>query len=79
MVVRGTVTFSGGGTGKTIVGGVVAQNDIFGTGSESLLGVNGNVEILYSEEAIATVMRVFKTFVILNWREGPNPSEVAHP
>lgn len=76
VIVRGQLEFSGGGGGKMVVGAVVVENRIaLPERKESDLGLNGTVDILFSRQTIAGVMRSFATYTIVNWREGPNPDE----
>lgn len=76
VIVRGEITFSGGGNGKMITGAVIVEKKIAVTGRNGVeMTVNGTVDVLFSKQTIAAVMRSFATYTIVNWREGPNPDE----
>jgi hypothetical protein len=80
VIVTGGVTFSGGGGGKRIMGGLVVDRDVIGgepTSNPSELTVSGTIDILYSLQTLAKISKAFATYSIVNWREGPNPAEVS--
>jgi hypothetical protein len=73
IIVRGNTRFVGGGGGKRIIGAMIIANDteeIFGGVG---LDMRGTVDILFSQDAVNRVMAAFRTYTILNWRDGPNP------
>jgi hypothetical protein len=75
MIVRGEVRFTGGGDIQRVLGALVVEEGIT-TGDETgSVDMRGNVEVLFSNEAITRVLQSFATYTILNWREGANPTE----
>jgi len=79
MIVRGEVRFAGGGGEKRLLGALVVEERIVTEDEGKVLDMRGNVEILFSREAITRVMQSFATYTILNWREGANPEPVETP
>jgi hypothetical protein len=77
VIVRGEIVFAGGGGGKMVTGAVIVEKDLrTGTTSNEIeLTISGTVDILFSKQTIAAVMKQFATYTIVNWREGPNPQE----
>jgi hypothetical protein len=78
VIVLGGVQFKGGGSGRRILGGLVVQEGVASSGEAHIDGdlhLAGTVDILYSREAIRTVARLLSGYTILNWREGPAPTE----
>jgi len=76
VIVRGEITFSGGGNGKMITGAVIVEKDIEVSSERDVeFTIDGTVDLLFSKQTIASVMRTFATYTIVNWREGPNPDE----
>jgi hypothetical protein len=77
VIVRGGVTMSGGGSGKRIIGALLVDDqmrtdDVTTTKLEG----TGTIDLLYSPEAIQLVRANFTTtYMITNWREGPNPED----
>jgi hypothetical protein len=45
--------------------------------SKGLFASTGTIDILYSPQAVAKVVRFFSSLTILNWREGPTPNNGA--
>jgi hypothetical protein len=77
VIVRGGVTMSGGGSGKRIIGALVVDNQMK-TGDETTAKFEGagTIDLLYSPEAIQLVRSSFTTtYMVTNWREGPNPED----
>jgi len=81
MIVRGEVRFAGGGGEKRLLGALVVEERIVTdeTTEGEVLDVRGNIEVLFSRDAITRVMQSFATYTILNWREGANPDRVEAP
>ena len=84
IVVRGKVAFKGGGGGKRLTGALVLQSDIFQgleetESSEESVTITGTVDIIFSEQTLSRMTQVFRSYTILNWREGPNPDYEATP
>ena len=79
VIVRGEVRFVGGGGEKRLLGALVVQDRIVAEEDGEVLSLRGNVEILFSRDAIARVMQSFATYTILNWREGANPEAMKAP
>jgi len=75
MIVRGEVLFSGGGDVQRLLGALVVEEGIRTDDGTGMVDMRGNVEILYSRDAVNRVMQSFATYTILNWREGANPTE----
>jgi hypothetical protein len=61
---------------KDVLSGEAAKMGGFLSGD---LSVNGTVDVLFSKETLAIINKVFATYTILNWREGPNPPGEAAP
>ena len=72
IVVRGGISFTGGGTGKRLLGALIAQTQIDDEEDVTDLDVRGTVDILFSQQVISKMIASFATFTILNWREGAN-------
>ncbi|MHC4940869.1 MAG: hypothetical protein ACYTHK_18155 [Planctomycetota bacterium] len=79
VIVRGEVRFAGGGGEKRVLGALVVEERIVTEEEGKVLDLRGNIEILFSREAIDRVMQSFATYTILNWREGPNPERMEAP
>jgi hypothetical protein len=85
IIVRGRVEFKGGGGGKRLTGAMVLQSDLFqqlpseeANGGEGM-NMSGTVDVLFSEQTLTRISTVFRSYSILNWREGPNPDFEALP
>jgi hypothetical protein len=77
VIVRGGVTMSGGGSGKRIIGALLVDDQMRtdDVTTTKLVGT-GTIDLLYSPEAIQLVRANFTTtYMITNWREGPNPED----
>jgi hypothetical protein len=86
IIARGQIAFAGGGGGKRVMGGIVVEKDVLSGEAAKMggflsgdLSVNGTVDVLFSKETLAIINKVFATYTILNWREGPNPPGEAAP
>jgi len=66
IIVRGAVKFAGGGNKKRLLGSLIVAKSIITDSAD--LNVSGNIDILYSRDAIRRVMASFASYVILNWR-----------
>ncbi len=72
IIVRGGIRFTGGGSGKRLLGALIAQTKLDDSEDVTDLDVRGTIDILFSQQAVNKMMASFATYTILNWREGAN-------
>jgi hypothetical protein len=76
VVVRGTVTLTGGGSGQRLTGALVVDKKPGSDADQVTLPTSGTVDILYSAQTIALVMKPFSKYTTMNWREAAVPPSV---
>ncbi len=72
VLVRGRVTFTGGGSTKRIIGALCVGEEV-DQGGGSDVTVTGTVDLWYSSAAVSLAAEALSTMVVMTWREAGNP------
>jgi hypothetical protein len=69
IIVRGRVHMVGGGSGKRVIGAMLVGEEVTSAVSESEVGVEGTVDLLFSSSGVTLAERAFVSVSVVTWRE----------
>ena len=73
VIVRGRVTFTGGGSGKRIVGSLVIGEEISANTNSSEMRISGTVDLFFSTDSVELAQTRLAIMTVLSWQEVANP------
>ena len=72
-MVRGRVSFVGGGNSKRVVGVAAIGEEVNSKSGTQTVRLTGTVDLLYSSESIGLAAECLSMMAVMSWREVGNP------